>query len=60
VVEPVYSKADIDALNAEAECKRLARHLVQRDKEVTRFVTFSSPPMISMAYFGSFCAGSSV
>ena len=24
-----YSRADVDALNAEAECKRLARNLVQ-------------------------------
>jgi len=24
-----YSRADIDALNAEAECKRMARNLVQ-------------------------------
>jgi hypothetical protein len=31
-IEPtigIYSKSEIDAINAEAECKRLARNLVQ-------------------------------
>jgi hypothetical protein len=31
-VEPtvgIYSKSEVDAINAEAECKRLARNLVQ-------------------------------
>jgi len=63
VIEPVYSKSDIDALNAEAECKRLAQSgsggEVQQ-QEVTRFVTFSPLPMISMGCDGHFCSGSSV
>jgi hypothetical protein len=32
VIEPtvgIYSKSEIDAINAEAECKRMARNLVQ-------------------------------
>jgi hypothetical protein len=32
VIEPtigIYSKSEIDAINAEAECKRLARNLLQ-------------------------------
>ena len=31
-IEPtigIYSKSEVDAINAEAECKRLARNLVQ-------------------------------
>ena len=32
IIEPtigIYSKSEIDAINAEAECKRIARNLVQ-------------------------------
>ena len=36
VVDAYYTKADIDALNAETQCKALARTLVQVSRCVTR------------------------